>query len=95
MGGSTIEAWRRDNNTGTWVKLDEAVDSRYEGIGYVGVGIRRTSGRLDDFGAATLREALPDASVAIDDFNRPDEQPLSDGGAWSTLNGYQLKVAAN
>ena len=92
--GSTIEAWRRDN-TGTWVKLDEAVDSRYEGIGYVGVGIRRTSGRLDDFGAATLREALPDASVAIDDFNRPDEQPLSDGGAWSTLNGYQLKVAAN
>jgi hypothetical protein len=90
--GSTIEAWI--NNSGAWVELGFATDSTYLGVGYVAVGIRGTTARLDDFSAASLREPIPDTSEPVDDFNRPDEQPLSDGGKWSALNGYQLKVTS-
>ena len=87
--GSTIEAWINDTLLGA------VTDSTYLGVGYVGIAIRGTTARLDDFAAASLREPVPDTVEPLDDFNRPDEQPLSDGGAWSQLNGYQLKVASN
>ena len=47
--GSTLEAWRRSG--ATWSLLGSVVDSTYGGTGYVGVGIRGKTGRLDDFGA--------------------------------------------
>jgi hypothetical protein len=47
--GSTLEAWRRSGTV--WSRLGTVVDSTYGGVGYVGVGIRGKTGRLDDFGA--------------------------------------------
>jgi hypothetical protein len=47
--GSTLEAWRRSGTT--WSLLGSVADSTYSGAGYVGVGIRAKTGRLDDFGA--------------------------------------------
>jgi hypothetical protein len=93
--GSQIQAWRRDNNTGDWSELVEVSDSTYVGVGYVAIGVRGTTARIDDFGAATLREATADTSIPIDTFNRDDESPLSDGGKWSPLNGYPLRVVSN
>jgi fibronectin type 3 domain-containing protein len=50
--GSTLEAWH--NNGTTWTRLGTVVDTTYAGPGYVGVGLRGKTGRLDDFGARTL-----------------------------------------
>jgi hypothetical protein len=47
--GSTIEAWRY--SAGSWVKLGQASDSTYASAGFVGVALRGTSGRLDDYSA--------------------------------------------
>ena len=46
--GSTLEAWLRRGTT--WSLLGSVADSTYAGAGYVGVGIRGKTGRLDDFG---------------------------------------------
>jgi hypothetical protein len=92
--GSTLEAWRYDNNAGAWTKLGQTSDATYVGIGYVGLGMRGTGGRLDDFGAATLRSPSPYTDDVIDDFNRSDENPLSDGGKYSVLSS-NLEVVSN
>ena len=47
--GSTLEAWLRSGTT--WSRLGSADDARYTSAGYVGIGIRGKTGRLDDFGA--------------------------------------------
>jgi hypothetical protein len=47
--GTTLEAWL-DHGT-TWSRLGVATDPTYPASGNVGVGIRGTTGRLDDFGA--------------------------------------------
>ena len=95
--GSKIEAWRYDGTV--WTKLGEASDSTYTGVGHVGVGLRGTSGRLDDFAAGTLLEPTPDPSPVLDTFNRPDENPLSDAGRWTSSiyagNEHQLRVVSN
>ncbi|MEK7424998.1 MAG: fibronectin type III domain-containing protein, partial [Actinomycetota bacterium] len=49
--GSTLEAWRRD--TSSWSRLGVVNDSTYGVAGYAGIGLRGTTGRLDDFGART------------------------------------------
>ena len=46
--GSPLEAWHRRGTT--WSLLGSAADTTYAGAGYIGVGIRGTTGRLDDFG---------------------------------------------
>jgi hypothetical protein len=47
--GSTLQAWLRRGTT--WSLLGSVTDTTYGGAGYVGVGIRGKTGRLDDFGA--------------------------------------------
>jgi chitodextrinase len=47
--GSTLQAWLKRGTT--WSLLGSVVDATYGGPGYVGVGIRGKTGRLDDFGA--------------------------------------------
>jgi len=47
--GSTLEAWLKRGTA--WSLLGSVVDSSYGAAGYVGVGIRAKTGRLDDFGA--------------------------------------------
>ena len=50
--GSTLEAWLYDG--ASWSRLGSLTDTTYPAAGYVGVGLRGTSARLDDFGARTL-----------------------------------------
>ena len=55
--GSTLEAWHHDGSA--WSRLGVVTDGTYPAAGYVGIGLRGTSGRLDDFGARTMGSALP------------------------------------
>ncbi len=56
--GSSLEIWH--NAGAAWSRLGVVQDSTYAGPGYVGVGLRGTSGRLDDFGARTIGAPPPD-----------------------------------
>ena len=47
--GSTLEAWHLRGTT--WSQLGTVTDTTYAAAGFTGVGIRGTTGRLDDFGA--------------------------------------------
>ena len=49
--GSTLEAWHLRGTT--WSQLGTVTDTTYAAAGFTGVGIRGTTGRLDDFGART------------------------------------------
>jgi hypothetical protein len=57
--GSTLEAWRHN---GSWARLGFVTDSTYAAAGYVGVGLRGTTGRADDFGARTMGGPPPDTT---------------------------------
>ena len=56
--GQTLEAWRHDGTA--WSLLGFVNDTTYGAAGYVGVGLRGTIGRADDFGARTLGTPPPD-----------------------------------
>jgi hypothetical protein len=47
--GATLEAWLKRGST--WSLLGSVTDSTYAAAGWVGLGIRGKTGRLDDFGA--------------------------------------------
>ena len=66
--GSTIEAWRLPSG-GSWSRVGFVQDSTYSAAAYVGVGLRGTTGRLDDFGARTLGGAPPDTTPPTDPTN--------------------------
>ncbi|MGH3370825.1 MAG: fibronectin type III domain-containing protein, partial [Nocardioidaceae bacterium] len=54
--GSTLEAWRHN---GSWSRLGFVTDTTYSAAGSVGVGLRGTTGRADDFGARTMGAPPP------------------------------------
>ena len=56
--GSTLEVWRHAGST--WSRLGVVADATYAAAGYAGVGMRGTTGRLDDFGARTMGAPPPD-----------------------------------
>ena len=56
--GTTIEAWRNDGTS--WARLGVVNDSTYSAGGYTGIGLRGTTGRLEDFGARTMGGPPPD-----------------------------------
>ena len=58
--GTTVEAWRHDGSA--WSRLGFVADSTYAAAGYVGIGLRGTTGRLDDFGARTMGAPPPDTT---------------------------------
>jgi fibronectin type 3 domain-containing protein len=60
---TTLEVWRNDGSG--WSRLGLATDSTYGGPGYVGVGLRGTTGRLDDFGARSLSQNPPGAPTNL------------------------------
>jgi hypothetical protein len=96
--GSSVQAWRNDGTA--WSELGEVTDSTNVGAGYSGVGLRGTTGRLDNFGAQSLAEPPVPDPLAIDTFNRADETPLSDAGNWGNsiiggTNEIGLKVVSN
>ena len=63
--GSTIEAWRQPSG-GSWSRVGVVQDSTVSAAASVGVGLRGTTGRLDDFGARTLGAAPPDTTAPTD-----------------------------
>ena len=56
--GSKLEVWR--NRSSAWSRLGVVTDATYGAAGLVGVGLRGTIGRLDDFGARTMGAPPPD-----------------------------------
>ncbi len=54
--GQMLEAWLR---SGSWSRIGVVADATYGAAGYVGVGLRGTTGRADDFGARTMGASPP------------------------------------
>src|SRR5207249_2117514 len=76
-------------------KLGEATDSTYPGAGFIGVGLRGTTGRLDNFNGDTFTSAgLPGAPSGLtaawsgSNIHLSWTPPASDGG--SALVEYHL-----
>jgi Putative Ig domain len=88
--GNQMEAWVQQG--GTWSLKLTATDSTLAG-GKIGALMRGTNTRIDDYGAGApgtfppppSGPPPPDAplSALLDDFNRSDEDPLSQGGQWA------------
>ncbi|MGH3136875.1 MAG: fibronectin type III domain-containing protein, partial [Gaiellaceae bacterium] len=92
--GQAIEVWRHDGSS--WSRLGIVFDSTYAAAGFVGVGIRGTTGRLDDFGGRTfgVTATAPSAPLNLA-ASAGDTQvsltwstPSSDGG--SAITGYRV-----
>ena len=93
--GTTIEAWRNDGSS--WSRLGSSTDSTYGAAGVAGIGLRGTTGRLDDFGARTYRRRPASAPSAPQSLqatagNAPGlarlDAPSSNGG--SAITGYRV-----
>jgi hypothetical protein len=89
--GSTLEAWVKSGSN--WTRLGTATDSTYPNAGYVGIGLRGTTGRLDDFGARTTSLSVPGAPTALSATAGNGSVQLSwtapfDGG--SQITGYRI-----
>jgi len=99
--GGTIELWHR--SAGTWILRSSAADSSFSG-GKIGLGMNDDGGAWDDFGGTGSTTAPPTAPAvpatgALDQFERPNEDPLSQNGAWSESplfgTGETLEVLGN
>ena len=91
--GSTLEIWRHSG--GTWSRLGLVQDTNYAAAGFTGVGIRGTSGRLDDFGARHLGASTPPAAPTALSATPGDDSvslawnaPTFDGGA--SITNYKV-----
>src|SRR5262249_45088882 len=92
--GSTLEAWRLSG--ASWSKLGSLTDTTYPAAGFVGVGLRGTTARLDDFGARTLGApaSAPGAPQSLQATAGHAQAPLSrsapasDGG--SPVTSYKV-----
>ena len=93
--GSSLEIWR--NAASTWTRLGVVSDTTYAAAGYAGIGLRGTTGRLDDFGARTLGLPPPTPPSAPQSLQATAgnaqvvlswSAPSSNGG--STLTGYTV-----
>ncbi|MGH3109712.1 MAG: DUF6531 domain-containing protein, partial [Gaiellaceae bacterium] len=100
--GSTLTLSRR--NAGVWSQLLSTTDGELSS-GRIGLGMDDDSGRWDDFGGSGPPPGPPPpplpipATSVLDDFNRANEDPLSQNGAWAsttTSGGSRtLEVLAN
>ncbi|MBA3433063.1 MAG: RHS repeat protein, partial [Actinobacteria bacterium] len=99
--GGTLELWHRSG--GTWILRLSAADGSFQG-GKIGLGSNDDKGRWDTFGGSgsTTPPPTPPAVPAtgfLDQFERPNEDPLAQGGAWSSTplfgTGETLEVLGN
>ena len=77
VSGSIIEAWHNDG--ASWSRIGTTSDSTYAGPGYVGIGLRGLTGRLDDFGARGGSSTPPGAPTGLRARRRRERDPLLDG----------------
>ncbi len=89
--GGSLQVWHK--KAGTWILRLSASDSAFQG-GRIGFGSDESKARWTDFGGtgSTTPEPPPPALPAtgiLDSFERANEDPLSQGGAWSqsSVNG--------
>ena len=81
--GSTLEVWR--NASAAWSRLGVVKDSTYAAAGLAGIGLRGTTGRLDDWGARTMgappqdTEALAPWHADATPPSKPDRAVLGCG----------------
>ncbi len=83
--GGSLQVWHK--TTGAWILRLSAGDSQFQG-GKIGFGSDESKARWADFGGPgqTTPEPPPPtlpATGVLDAFERGDEDPLSQGGAWS------------
>ena len=98
----TIELWHK--TAGAWHLRLSAADGSFTG-GKIGLGSSDDSGGWDSFGGSgetTPPPTPPDvpATGFLDQFDRPNEDPLSHAGAWSDVSvfggtGQTLEVLGN
>lgn len=78
--GNVIQAWYKAS-AGSWTKLGEVTDSTYSAAGKVGMAVRGTTGKIDNFYAGTVTDGGASAfgafATLLDDFNRENETPLT------------------
>jgi len=91
--GSTLEVWRK--NGGGWTRLGFVGDTVYAGAGYVGVGLRAKTGRLDDFGARVASPTVPGVPTSLSaaagngSVSLSWTAPVFDGGAALSYNVHR------
>ena len=99
--GGTVELWHE--SAGVWTLRSSAADGSFQG-GKIGLGSNDDKGRWDDFGGSgtTTPEPTPPelpATGFLDQFQRANEDPLSQDGAWSSTSpfgaGETLEVLGN
>jgi RHS repeat-associated protein len=83
--GGTIELWHK--TAGTWILRLSAADGDLSG-GKIGLGMNDDGGVWDDFGGTGTTTPPPTAPEVpatgfLDQFERANEDPLSQGGAWA------------
>ena len=90
--GSTLEVWR--HRSSAWSRLGVVTDTTYGAAGYTGIGLRGTTGRLDDFGARSLSQSAPGAPTGLSATPGDTTASLTwsapnfDGG--SPVSGYRV-----
>jgi len=99
--GGTIELWHK--SAGTWIRRLSAADGSFQG-GKIGLGMNDDGGLWDDFGGTGTTTPPPTAPAVpatdfLDQFQRANEDPLSQAGAWSSTplfgTGETLEVLSS
>ena len=100
--GNSLEFWWL-RPPGSWTQLLTATDATYQS-GKLGLGMNSIGFGWDDFGGSGSTTQpppplAPPQTPVLDDFNRPNEDPLSQGGAWASTSfggsGITLEVISN
>jgi hypothetical protein len=99
--GSALEGWEQEGST--WTRVVQTTESTYSTGVYAGIGIRGTSGRIDDFGARNLGPAPPpgapsaptnlQAQAGNTTVSLTWTAPSSNGG--SPLSAYKIYRSEN
>lgn len=91
-----MQIWFYDaSGAATWTELGAtATDTTYTS-GYTLIETDAYDIKLDDFGGGGTTPSPSGKTLVLDGFNRANEDPLSNGGKWSSDGYGQFKVVSN